>query len=78
MGVVLETKDGVVCVVVQGKPEINGQRGVVVLCSLRGSVKEIFDVNANHAIVTADSLESGLQKLHGHLKAAESPRSTHP
>jgi anti-anti-sigma regulatory factor len=51
--------------------EINQKNGKVILCSLNGYVKEIFEVNSiKDTLAIADSVESGIKKLLRPLKAA--------
>ena len=58
-------------VILNAVKEINQKRGKVVLCSLNGYVKEIFEVNClNNRIPITESVESGLNVLLAPLKAA--------
>lgn len=58
-------------VILNAVKQINQKHGKVVLCSLNGYVKEIFDVNTlNNNISITESVESALNMLLGSSKAA--------
>ena len=51
-------------IILKAVKEINQNRGKVVLCSLNGYVKEIFDVNrVNNSIPITKSVESAINTL---------------
>ena len=51
-------------VILNAVKEINQKRGKVVLCSLNGYVKEIFEVNClKNRVPITESVESGIQEL---------------
>ena len=58
-------------VILKAVKQINQKRGKVALCSLNGSVKEIFEGNCfQDTLAIADSVESGIQTLQKALTAA--------
>jgi anti-anti-sigma factor len=64
-------RSSVLRVILNAIKEINKKSGRVVLCCLRGYVKEIFEVNRfKDTIAITDSVESGLKVLSRSLKAA--------
>ncbi len=64
-------RSSVLRVILNAVKEINQKSGKVVLCCLRGYVKEIFEVNHfKDTIAITDSVESGYKALACGLKAA--------
>jgi len=71
LGALEYLRSSVLRVILNAVKEINQKRGKVVLCSLNGYVKEIFEVNClNNSIPITESVESGLNVLLAPLKAA--------
>ena len=71
LGALEYLRSSVLRVILNAIKEINQKGGKVVLCSLNGYVKEIFEVNClNNSIPITASVESGLNGLLAPLKAA--------
>ena len=71
LGALEYLQSSVLRVILNAAREINQKSGQIILCSLNGYVKEIFEVNCiKDAIAIADSVESGTKKLLRSLKAA--------
>jgi len=64
-------RSSVLCAILKAVRVINRKSGKVVLCSLNGYVKEIFEGNClKDTLTIADSVESGLSALIMPVKAA--------
>ena len=71
LGALEYLQSSVLRVILNATKEINQKSGKVILCSLNGYVKEIFEVNSiKDTLAIADSVESGIKKLLRPLKAA--------
>ena len=71
LGALEYLQSSVLRVILNAAKEINQKSGKVILCSLNGYVKEIFEVNCiKDTIAIADSVESGMKELLRPLKAA--------
>jgi anti-anti-sigma factor len=71
LGALEYLKSSVLRVILNAVKEINQKHGKVVLCSLNGYVKEIFEVNCSDSCIPiTESVESGLNVLLAPLKAA--------
>lgn len=71
LGALEYLKSSVLRVILNAVKEINQKHGQVVLCSLNGYVKEIFEVNCpDSCIPITESVESGLNVLLAPLEAA--------
>jgi anti-anti-sigma factor len=71
LGALEYLQSSIVRVILNAAKEINQKSGKIILCSLDGYIKEIFEVNCiQDTIAMADSVESGIKKLLRPLKAA--------
>jgi anti-anti-sigma factor len=71
LGALEYLRSSVLRVILNAAKEINRKSGEVILCSLNGYVKEIFEVNClQDTIAIADSVESGIKQLSKPRKAA--------
>ena len=71
LGALQYLKSSALRVILNAVKEMNRKSGKVVLCSLNGYVKEIFEGNClKDTLTIADSLESGLSALILPVKAA--------
>ena len=71
LGALEYLRSPVLRVILNAIKDIHQKHGKVVLCSLNGYVKEIFEVNGlNNGIPITESVESGLNVLLAPLKAA--------
>lgn len=71
LGALEYLRSSVLRAILNAAKEINRKSGKIILCSLNGYVKEIFEVNCiKDTIAIADSVESGMKELLRPLKAA--------
>lgn len=71
LGALEYLRSSVLRVILDATKEINRKSGKVILCSLNGYVKEVFEDNSiKDTLAIADSVESGMKELLNSLKAA--------